>query len=237
MGVRFSLEHANLVGWLTRRDFAPPLSELDQFPWTELWYWHRRHRRNLGQNQGSSDSSGREWRAPRVQAHVLQDFLEALPQSVVTSREENHSLLRDLVELSREQMRPIVGNDSEGVVASPDVARILAPLRGWFDVPFYFMPLGSYVSFDSYRDSTDYTMWLQCDDDRREAISRDLLDPFPALRQLFTAGTYEPATVCWTWTGDMAVVPQNEAPTEQLLQMVRQVPPAHLWSEIKRLDR
>jgi len=212
------------------------MRELDWGPWPGPWDWHSRHRRHRAFDEGE-EGEGREWRAPRIKIRVLRDFLEALPESVVTSRPEDHELLRELVGKSREAFESTNEENADTVVPSSDVARILAPLRHWFDVPFYFMPLGRRVAFESYRDSTDYTMWLQCEDDRPETVSRDLLDPFPPLRQLFTSRSYAPATVCWTWSGDTVVVPQETAPTERLLDMVRSVPPWHLWSELKRLHQ
>ncbi len=175
MGVRFNLDQASLVGWLTRRDFPPPMRELDWGPWPGPWDWHSRHRRHRAFDEGE-EGEGREWRAPRIKIRVLRDFLEALPESVVTSRPEDHELLRELVGKSREAFESTNEENADTVVPSSDVARILAPLRHWFDVPFYFMPLGRRVAFESYRDSTDYTMWLQCEDDRPETVSRDLLD-------------------------------------------------------------
>lgn len=236
MGVRFNLDQASLVGWLTRRDFPHSMRELDWGPWPSPLNWHFRHRRHNTFDE-SEEGEGREWRAPRVPMRVLQDFLRALPTSVVTSRTEDHELLRNLVRKSRSALESTDERNEEIVVPSSDVARILAPLRRWFDVPFYFMPLGRQVSFERFRDSTDYTMWLQCEDDRPETVARDLLDPFPPLRQLFTSKAFTPATVCWTWSGDTVVVPQDTASTEQLLSMVRGIPPWDLWSELKRLHQ
>jgi len=126
-------------------------------------------------------------------------------------------------------------NDPDAIVASQEVARILAPLRHWFDVPFYFLPLRSQVHFEHFRDSTDYTMWLQCEDQSPGKITRDLLDPFPAIRQLFTANT--PTTICWTWSGETCVLSQETASVERLLEIVRNSPPWRLWSELKRLHQ
>jgi predicted phosphodiesterase len=229
MGVRFNLDQANLVGWLTCRDFRPSMRALE-------WYLDLRRRRHLTLDE-CKVSEDREWRAPRIKIHVLRDFLEALPNSVVTSHPEDHEFLCDLVDKSRETFQSTEERDAEAVVSSTDVARILAPLRCWFDVPFYFMPLGHQVSFGRFRDSTNYTMWLQCEDDRPASVSRDLLDPFFPLRQLFTSKTYVPATVCWTWSGETVVIPQETAPIEKLLEMIRNIPPWQLWSELKRLPQ
>jgi len=68
-------------------------------------------------------------------------------------------------------------------------------------------------------------------------VSRDLLDPFPPLRQLFTSSTYAPATVCWTWSGETVVISKEKAPIERLLNMVSRIPPWHLWSELKSLHQ
>lgn len=240
MGFRFNLEQASIAGWLTRRDFPPPVDEFDWGPWPEPWHWHFHHRRRHDRALGESEEGGSQvWRAPRVQMRVLRDFLEALPDSVVTSRQEDHAILRDLATKSRRALSSIEERDinRDAVFDSSDVARILAPLRRWFDVPFYFMPLGGQVEFERFRDSTDYTMWLQCLDDRSETVSRDLLDPFPPLRQLFTTSTFEPATVCWTWSGDTVVIPQEAGAVGRLLEMVQSIPPWRLWSELKRLHR
>lgn len=235
MGVRFTLDQASLVGWLTRRDFPPSTRDLDWRPWKRTWRWRHRPGRDLAPDDREEEEG---WRAPRVKLGVLQDFLEALPGSVVTSYPESHDLLRDLVRRSREKALILADeNDPAAVVLSSDVARILAPLRRWFDVPFYFMPLGRRVPFESFRDSSDYTIWLQCEDDRSETLTRDLLDPFPPLRQLFISGANAPATVCWTWSGESVVVPQASAPTERLLEMVRDIPPWRLWSELRHLQK
>lgn len=228
MGVRFSLEHASLVGWLTRRDFAPPFVDFEHL-WMDPWYRHRRMRHA----EGRPAFSPPEWRAPRVDIRVLREFLEALPQSVATSRSEDHSLLWDLVGRSREELYTVDKYEVEKTVPSMDVARILAPLRGWFDVPFYFMPLGMNIPLERFTGSTDYTLWLQCDDDRRSSVSHDLLDPFPPLRQLFVAESYEPTTVCWTWTGESVVIRQETASVGELVSMVRGIPPPYLWTELK----
>lgn len=235
MGLRFNLEQASLVGWLTRRDFPPPIDELDWRHWPEPWDRHFRHRRRHRALEQSEEGGGQVWRAPRVQIRVLGDFLRALPDSVVTSQPEDHAILRELATKSRHAFASIEENDRDAVVSSNDVARILAPLRPWFDVPFYFLPLGSQVPFERFRDSTDYTMWLRCEDNRPGTITRDLLDPFPAIRQLFTANI--PATVCWTWSGDTVVVSQESASVERLLEMVRHSPPWRLWSELKGLHQ
>lgn len=151
MGVRFNLDQASLVGWLTRRDFPPPMRELNWGPWPGPWDWHFRHRRDRALDDREEDEE-REWRAPRAPTRVLHDFLEALPESVITSRPEDHELLRDLVVKSRNALQATEERDSGTVVSSSDVARILAPLRRWFDVPFYFMPLGRQIPFDRFID-------------------------------------------------------------------------------------
>jgi|GEM_PF-5160304 len=51
MGLRFNLEQASLVGWLTRRDFPPPMDELDWRHWPEPWDWHFHWRRHHALNQ------------------------------------------------------------------------------------------------------------------------------------------------------------------------------------------
>jgi hypothetical protein len=236
MALEFSLEQASIVGWLTRRDFPPPVDESDWGRWPERWYFRRR-RLDRSVDQGE-DSGSQAWRAPRVQMRVLSGFLEALPDSVVTSRQEDHAILGELASKARSAFSSFErsAEDSETVLDSAEVARILAPLRRWFDVPFYFMPLlGSQVELERFRDSTDYTMWLQCRDDRSKA--RDLLDPFPPLRQLFTASKFEPATVCWTWGGETVVIPTEGGPIGKLLEMVQSIPPGSLWSELKRLGK
>lgn len=236
MGFRFNLEQASLAGWLTRRDFPPPMDELDWGPRPERWDWHFHHRR-LRERGESEHEGSQNWRAPRVQMHVLRGFLKALPDSVVTSHQEDHQILRELVRKSRDALSSIEERhkDREPVVSSSDVASILAPLRRWFAVPFYFMPLGSDIEFERFRDSTDYTMWLRCENFRPEKGLRDLLDPFPPLRQVLGTTTQARTTVCWTWSGDSVVIPQQNAPTERLLEMVRHLPPSRLWFELRQL--
>lgn len=235
MGIRFNLDQASLVGWLTRRDFPPPMRELDwERPSLRDWRFH--HRRILDFDECEEDE-GRKWRAPRIKIGVLQSFLKNLPKSVITSRPEDHELLRNFVDMSRKKIRFTGIRDEEAVVPSSDVARILAPLRLWFDVPFYFMPLGRTVPFERFRDSTDYTMWLQFKDDRLLSASQDLLDPFPPLRQLFTSKSYTPSTVCWTWSGETVVIPHETAPIEMLLDKIHKIPAKLLWSELKSLHK
>lgn len=232
MGVRFNLDQASLVGWLTRRDLPRPFEGRGWGRWPDFLGRPLRRRRYRALDQRER-GDGPSWRAPRASLRVLRSFLSELPASVVTSFPEDFEILRQLVSESRAELKRMEEGDADAIVPFFDVARILAPLRRWFDVPFYFMPLGRQIPFESYRDSTNYTMWLQCGDDRPETISRDLLDPFPPLKQLFTSKSYEPATVCWTWSGETVVILQKTSPTEELLEMVRNVPPWRLWRELE----
>src|SRR5437868_3184995 len=241
MGFQFNIEHASLAGWLTRRDFPFPIDEFDWGPWPEPWHRHYRRRRNLARNEEEYAGTG-EWRAPRVQLHVLDDFLKRLPDSVVTSSPEDHAFLRDLVAAAKKALLFVGGKkvkvgekEQATVLSSSEVAHVLGPLRIWFDVPFYFMPLGSHIPLERFRDSTDYTMWLQCYDDIRKGVSKDLLDPFPPLRQLLTTAPSMPVTACWTWSGEAALIPREKCSTERLLRLVHETPPWRLWRELKLL--
>ena len=239
MDVQFNLEQASIVGWLSRREFPSPR----EMVWPE---WPSRLMR-LSYYAYSKERQGRHglWQPPRVPVEILQTFLEGLPESVVTSNGENHQILRDLVGVSMSALgraletKQVTSSERRlGVVlSSTDVGNILAPLRDWFDVPFYFMPIGQQVSLERFRDSTDYTLWFQCSDDRREVITRDLLDPFPPLKQLLISAVDTPVTACWTWSGEAVLVPQYKVPIEQLLYIVRETPIQHLWSRLQSLDQ
>ena len=235
--MRFSLEHASLVGWLTRRDFAPPLAERDGpgGPW--WWGHHRYHRHHHRYFDEPGAEEFKAWRAPRVPLGVLSDFLFALPDSVVTRYPEDADALRRLVGLAQEALPNSNVVRGEDVLVSREVAAILGPLRRWFDLPFYFLPVGSELSLELFRRSPEYTLWLQCADDRKYASARDLLDPFPPLRALFTAGSFAPVTVCWTWAGETVVIPQEVASAERLVRLSEEVPPEYLWTELKRMHR
>src|SRR5262245_278282 len=208
MGNGFSLEHASIVGWLTRRDFPPPLSGPWPGPFWEEYYYHRR--RYLEKDEPASEPV-EAWKAPRVTRQLLQDFLEALPDSVVTRHQSYLESLRRMAKTAHERLlstyteseltlplRPRMSwTQRNQVLSSGEVAQILAPLRRWFDVPFYFLLVGSQLPLERYRDSPDYTLWLQCEDAHPEAGVRDLLDPFPPLRAAFGAARPAPATLCW----------------------------------------
>lgn len=236
MGFEFNIEHASLVGWLTRRDFPAPLPGRDGFPdpWDLFW---RRHRRGRLHHM-HPDPSRSHWRAPRATEATMRSFLEALPQAVVSYRQPDAEALRLLVRQCAERFRDVLvdGPSEPEPLTSTDVARVLAPLRQWFDVPFYFLPLGANLSLDDVRRSPDFTLWLLCSDNRRWRANMDLLDPFPGIRAVL-AGT-DPnsdgpgATLCWNWAGETIVVSHRRTPIEDLLHLVKDVPADLLWHKI-----
>ena len=233
MGMQFSLDQASIVGWLTRRDYPAPLGEA--FPWDfEPFYW-RHHRRHRHMHRHTPPQDG-AWRAPRVQLGVLRAFLERLQQSVVTRYPEDGESLAFLVSLCRERMAALpeaIRQHDRGIVDSMSVARILSPLRAWFDVPFYFMPLGQQASMEQFQQAPDFTLWLQCSDARRDALTMDLLDPFPGLREVLSAKSFEPATICWNWSGETVILSAERAPVGALMGLVREADPGSIWSMLK----
>lgn len=234
MGMRFNLDHASIVGWLTQRKLPLPAHERDWEP--SKGHWDPSFRDNWLRQFWSKDDDSHKWRAPRVLKRVLFDFLDYLPESIVTSSPTQNDFLYMLIDQSRQELRLIEGNSTQVVLPAPAVARILAPLRNWFSVPFYFMPIGTYFPLDYFRYTGEFTLWLQCED-RGAETARDLLDPFPALRQLFLSSEEGPATVCWTWGGDTAIIPQRVASTEKVIEMARHYPPWRLWPELKQLHK
>lgn len=236
MGVEFSIEHASLVGWLTRRDFPMPAEPFS----LEYWELHQLRRHRLNRHQELEATPQPAWRAPRAISATVRSFLRGLPSAVVTHDENNAESLRRLVHRSTTVLEAISSDREPGEtpLSSNDVAQILAPLRLWFDLPFYFMPFGTDVSLDSVRRSSDFTLWLLCSDNRRWQPNVDLLDPFPGIRTLiarYGADSGMPgATLCWNWTGETLVVPQERAPVEELLRLTTRVPPWFLWREISR---
>src|SRR5687767_12955560 len=102
MGFHFDLDHASLVGWLTRRDHPYPYP-----PGEEWWYyngnWERRRRflvEELEHRGGLDD--GRGWRAPRATTGLLESFLEALPNAYVTRDRYWMESLREVAGACRE---------------------------------------------------------------------------------------------------------------------------------------
>lgn len=244
MGVIFDIEHASLVGWLTRRDFPPTWPSPFPEDW-HFWRHHHRHRREIQMPRWPEQP----WRAPRMRQGVLSLFLEGLRESVVTRYPEDQAVLQRLASECREALGrlrqrtesiegPSDGSSSQEVLTSTEVAQVLAPLRTWFDVPFYFMPLGGDLPMGSVRESPEYTLWLMCQDPRR-GNARDLLDPFPAIRTVLATGTEasEAVTLCWNWSGDTAAIPASTMNVERLVRLSGEIHPSGLWSELKRHHR
>ncbi len=207
------------------------------------------------------DGIGGIWSAPRVTQNVVRDFLEALPNSVVANDDRDRSALNQLVirarrrldkfvylneldENSSERERGItiidhakyVGYRSKFVLLSHQVQKILRPLRGWFDVPIYFMPLGFWGSLENFQKSPSYTMWLLCGDDHRELAGKDFLDPFPIVQRLLRATRDSKVTICWTADGRSVVIPESKANASKLMEMSIQLPPSMLWRRLRELD-
>ena len=236
MGIEFNIEHASLVGWLTRRDFPVPL-ERGPFPgpWEMYWDMHRHRRyRHLEMDAGPVPP----WRAPRATRATVSSFLRELPRAVVTHDDADAESLRRLVNRSTELLSGVSmeGRSEADPLPSTDVAHVLAPLRLWFDVPFYFMPFGTDLSLESVRQSPSFTLWLLCGDDRKWQPNRDLLDPFPGIQAILSRtgvdADSQAATLCWNWAGETLVIPQSRTPVRELLSLTTAVPPEFLWREI-----
>lgn len=216
---------------------------------------HRRHRQMSNFRRPESDESpgddgfGGSWGAPRVMLNVIKDFLEALPSSIVASDDRDRSALGDLTNYARRRLDDFmlaegrvgesIGSEfgehrKANVIVPPHVvARILQPLRGWFDVPPYFMPLGFWGSLDDFRNSPSFTMWLLCGDDHRELSGKDFLDPFPIVQKALRASRDSKVTVCWTADGRSLTVPDRTATPSDLVEMSRHTPPSRLWKELR----
>lgn len=249
MGYSFGLEHASLVGWLTRRDFPGPYSEFDGPWWWDYWHgpWHRHHRHFEPFSEREDDSSSR-WRAPRADQELLRSFLQSLPESVVTSDGEDRQILRYVTRESEERLARY--REREAAEFSPPrredlprrrvrpsplpsnaVADVLAPLRRWFSLPFYFLHIGDrWLDRGTLQATPPFTLWLQC----RSRFARidDLLDPFPALSSVLAQRADFKGTLCWNWSGDSALLIEEKTPVEKLLGMVREEP-RFLWRLIK----
>jgi calcineurin-like phosphoesterase family protein len=263
MGVRFTLEHASLVGWLARFDYPFGFSDErwsdDDFDMD--YFFMRRHRRyrrmgspafadpDDGLDGGELDNSRG---APRVKLSVLKEFLEVLPSGIVANDDRDRSALTELVAYSRRRLNRFETRD-DGRIASPDniirsheqsnvvvpsyeVSKILWPLKGWFDVPLYFMPLGFWGSLDDFKNSPSHTMWLLCSEDHRELSGKDFLDPFPIVQKALRATRDSKVTVCWTADGRAVTVSDRKASPRDLLEMSNGLPPSRLWRELKKID-
>jgi len=180
------------------------------------------------------------WRAPRVRHELLASFLTALPESIVTRYPEERESLARLIDLSRARLdrSPAFTADARHEVrSSSEVSTILGPMRQWFDVPFYFLPIGGDVGLGTVKESPEYTLWLLCETPEGFA-GLDLIDPFPALRAVFTqAERRSPVTVCWNWAGEVAIVPHRAATAQRILGMTQESPPWHFWDDLKRLHK
>ena len=258
MAVRFKLEHTSLVGWLARSDYRFGSSggwDDDDFDMHYMFARNRRRHWHISSIQspetddpfddyGFGNASG----APRVMMNVLTDFLEALPDSVVANDDRDRSTLSDLANYARTRLDDFTLNESRAkavnsnfeerktapvVVPSHIVAKILWPLRGWFDVPLYFMPMGFWGSLEAFRPSPSYTMWLLCGDDHRELSGKDFLDPFPIVQKALRATRESQVTICWTSDGRSVTISNRTATPTDLMEMSMQLPPSRLWKELR----
>lgn len=233
MAIHFSIEHASLVGWLTRRDFPYPVLDMDPM-WIHEWrYYHRRHRGIL-----EDTPSERGWRAPRASRRLLEGFLERLSGGVVAHNEEDRAALVKLSALSSERLMHSFRNQEVpalgDALSSREVAYILSPLRAWFDVPFYFLPLGMDLPLNRFAQSPPYTMWLLCDDEQHRGAHHheDLLDPFPAIRNAVSkVGFDEPVTLCWNWQGTALTIPAARLPVDGIIELMKG-PPSLAWDQL-----
>lgn len=264
MGVRFKLEHASIVGWLAKSEYPFGSGrDWDDEDFDMHYMFHRRRRyltRNNSQFSESDGNSGEDglggtWGAPRVMQNIMRDFLEALPNSVVANDDRDRYALNDLVNYARRRLDELdegksekpkgttyseeqsyVGRDSKVVLPSYQVEKILRPLRSWFDVPLYFMPLGFWGSLENFQRSSSYTMWLLCGDDHRELSGKDFLDPFPIVSKLLRAKRDSKVTVCWTADGRSVTIPERKASVADLMELSSQLPPSRLWRKLRELD-
>lgn len=227
MGFRFDIEHANIVGWLTYHNFPNGVSR----GWPDWPWWEPMHRQRL--NRAGYEPA--RWTAPRIRADAATRFLEALsgPEILYAVATRHKETLDELRELANEALATFleIGN-SEPVLSPIDVAEIFGPLRKWFALPFYFLPVGNEPRFDDVAQSPEYTLWLLSG--FGEGKPSDLLDPFPAIRMWLQRRKAEPTTVCWNWNGEPLVIPERKLPAEKLLSIVRQAPPWHLWDELSQ---
>ena len=228
MGFTFSLEHASLAGWLTRRYF-PKTSEFDFLTWHD----RRNYRLRAAANGVDEDDNELAWKAPRASRSLLYSFLEELPNAYLTNDVPWRDEFRRLVEISQERLRHAEYDSDRADLAAPlqsrVVADVLRPLRHWFDVPFYFLAIGSqWVPHNVLAGSPDWTLWLQGSDGKMGVT--DLLDPFPAIRLAAQHDPETPATLCWNASGEAVLVPGK---TEELVRRVHRVPPQILWSELQ----
>ncbi len=263
MGVRFKLEHASIVGWLASSSHSfGSGDDWDDEDFDMHYMFHRRHGRsrysgdryaNQQDDVPGGDEPNGSWGAPRVMLNDMTDFLEALPNSVMAHDDRDRSALRDLAGFARrrfdEFMQPedrslnFSGQEefreqlvSHGALPSHSVANILRPLRRWFDVPLYFMPLGFWGNLEDFRQSPGYTMWLLCGEDHRELAGKDFLDPFPIVQTALRATRDSKVTVCWTADGRSVTIPDRTATPRELMEMSMQSPPSRLWRRLLELD-
>lgn len=130
MGLEFSLEHVNLVGWLTWREQLPSPTTSSAWSLWESWLSPERKERlsdtGVEDMEGPDDSSlrllGREgtgaagpWKAPRASRQALHDFLRSLPSAIHTNRQRYREGVRRAVEQSLHELESMPPGESTGI--------------------------------------------------------------------------------------------------------------------------
>jgi len=236
MGFRFSIEHASLVGWMTRRDFPGPPG-----PWPpgllpgffEMWdHWRMRmpyHDREVHEER---------WKAPRARADTIRDFLTEAPGLLITRRPRYRGELEAAAKASLERLASTPSADGPpGMLHSDDVAHILAPVRDLFVVPYYFLICDQRDHGEAIRNTPDFTLWLQCSANLSSEASRDILDPFPAIPTMLAQLSDGPVTLCWDWAGRAQSIPSERVPPEELMRMVTKMPPRAMWERLQEVSQ
>jgi calcineurin-like phosphoesterase family protein len=252
MGMRFKLEHASLVAWLSKSQsheyLGGAFGGLDYF---DDYPYHGRRWMDFPDSERDSDSSADLLGAPRTTIHSLREFLEALPYNTVPNDGAGKDWLRRKLMLCEERLWQIT-NALEGgtrsgfseqvgrngqfhLLSAHDVANVLNPIRRFFGFPIYFMPLGYWGSLSDYGRTPEYSLWLLCGDDHREQAGKTFWDPFPPVQEALKSHSTDRITVGWLANGTTFVVPYSKATPEQLAEISSHASPLMLMRELGRL--
>ena len=241
MGIQFSYEEANIVGWLTQFDPKDEKISLDygDFPYGHEWFLQTHPLRY------PPSLEARKLITPRARVEVLKSFLENLPRSILSS--SARYLVLDLIEQSKIILQKIIAEpsirakakhpkDLENILLPPDfVKTILAPIKSWFYVPFFVLFLDNAL-VDKFRPvfNKRHLFFLAIRDfNFEDGGGVDLLDPFPALSEALKYHEL-PAAVCWTIWGEHLVVKRDKI--RFFYRMLSESHPERLWEELRQLD-